>query len=293
MNARSTWLAWWPALLLIPLLASALAFDRAQVVRQHEGARAHVTLVLGQQRARIESYLNERLHFIRGIAGFARIHPDVTGADLEAMAREIIAERGGIRAIQLAPNAVVTHVVPREGNEAAIGHNLLADPTRRIDVEKAIATRAMVISGPITLRQGGEGVIARMPIFVPDGASERFWGMAIMVIDVPTLYAATGTAEVVDGVRLGLRGRDGLGVAGAVFFGSPVPDAINADILLPSGRWEISAAPEGGWPETWWGRPALVAATLALAAAFLFMAIAFFRQARRLEDAADIALFNE
>jgi diguanylate cyclase len=56
--------------------------------------------------------------------------------------------------------------------------------------------------------------------------------------------------ESADGVLYAVRGKDGLGSQGAVFFGdrslfaqSPILMAIE----IPGGRWELAAVPAGGW----------------------------------------------
>ena len=46
------------------------------------------------------------------------------------LAQEMLVYYPNITAMQLAPNGVVSHIVPLKGNEKAIGHNLLSDMHR-------------------------------------------------------------------------------------------------------------------------------------------------------------------
>ena len=85
----------------------------------------------------------------------------------DPIATEMINNYRGISNLQLAPNGVVTQIYPLGGNEAAIGHDLLNDPRRRIEAQAAIESRKLTLAGPFTLVQRGMGVIGRLPVFVP------------------------------------------------------------------------------------------------------------------------------
>ena len=93
--------------------------------------------------------------------------------------------------LQLAPGGVVSKIYPLEGNEAAIGHDLLNDPARRAESMAAIEARELTLAGPFTLIQGGIAVIGRLPVFIPDDSGEdRFWGFTISLIRMDTLLDA-------------------------------------------------------------------------------------------------------
>ncbi len=47
----------------------------------------------------------------------------------------------GIDSLQIAPQAIVSDIVPLEGNEKAIGHDLLNDPKRVVAVRLAIDSK--------------------------------------------------------------------------------------------------------------------------------------------------------
>ena len=50
--------------------------------------------------------------------------------NFEATAIGMLPYYPGAASLQLAPDGVIREIVPLAGNEKAIGHNLLADPTR-------------------------------------------------------------------------------------------------------------------------------------------------------------------
>ncbi|MBF0095346.1 MAG: CHASE domain-containing protein, partial [Alphaproteobacteria bacterium] len=252
---------------VLGLLAAVATFfvvvwvDRDLSTDFRERHRTQVQAQLGKMRANLESALNARLHLVRGLAALAKSEGTIDEAGFQKFAAALLGGQPGIRSLQLAPGAVVTHIYPLQGNEAAKGHGLLADPERREAAMRAIANREFVIAGPVHLRQGGVALVGRLPIFVsPEGGGEeRFWGFSIILIDLDPLLREGGVTGESGGLQVSLRGKDGKGAAGEVFFGEPSVfdrDPVAFDILLPHGSWRLAALPVGGWPnghpgETW------------------------------------------
>lgn len=204
-------------------------------------------------RARIEGALNSRLHLAHGLGAYAKSHP-LNIDDFDAFAEGLMQSNiPGIRSLQLAPNAVVRHVYPLKGNEAIVGHDLLADPRRREAVRRTILDRLFVVAGPVKLIQGGTGLIARLPLYAaqPDPI---FWGFATVVLDVDPILRESGLYPAINPQYLAaLRGKDSLGSAGEVFFGDSrtfARDPVLMDITLPHGTWQMGVLPQGGWPTT-------------------------------------------
>ncbi|MBF0128604.1 MAG: PAS domain-containing protein [Alphaproteobacteria bacterium] len=252
---------------VLGLLAAVATFfvvvwvDRDLSTDFRERHRTQVQAQLGKMRANLESALNARLHLVRGLAALAKSEGTIDEAGFQKFAAALLGGQPGIRSLQLAPGAVVTHIYPLQGNEAAKGHGLLADPERREAAMRAIANREFVIAGPVHLRQGGVALVGRLPIFVsPEGGGEeRFWGFSIILIDLDPLLREGGVTGESGDLQVSLRGKDGKGAAGEVFFGEPSVfdrDPVAFDILLPHGSWRLAALPVGGWPnghpgETW------------------------------------------
>lgn len=88
-----------------------------------------------------------------------------------------------VSVVQLAPDGVVRFSVPLQGNEGAIGHDLLKDPKRREGALQAIRTKTTTVIGPLKLIQNGKmAIIGRKPIFREINGEERFWGFANAII---------------------------------------------------------------------------------------------------------------
>ena len=157
-----------------------------------------------------------------------------------------------VRALELAPGGIVRLVYPLRGNESIIGHDLLLDKGRNKEAHQALARHQMVVAGPLELKQGGIGAIARYPIFQvgPDGRS-TFWGFSIAVIDFPALMRVAGEAEFArQGYLYQLCWVPYGETECKVVLGDqdlPVDDAVKSKLLLPTAEWQLAVVPVKGW----------------------------------------------
>ena len=110
-------------------------------------------------------------------------------ADFESFADEILSSIGGISNLQLAPGGVIQRIHPLQGNEKAIGHNILKDDKRQAEAHSAIQERRLTLAGPFELIQGGVAVIGRNPVFVKQDGKEVFWGFTSALIFLEDLLA--------------------------------------------------------------------------------------------------------
>ncbi len=109
--------------------------------------------------------------------------------NFNAVAQDLIESNKYIDAIQLVKdNGVITHVYPLNGNEQALGYNILKDSARNKEAYKAIEKKELFFAGPFKLKQGGTAVVGRQPIF-KDG---KFFGFSAVIIKLPTLLKAAG-----------------------------------------------------------------------------------------------------
>ncbi|HET9651117.1 MAG TPA: PAS domain S-box protein, partial [Usitatibacter sp.] len=271
---------------------AAWAIDRSEAREYVAAQRLHVQDDLSAVRARLEMELNSRIHLAHGLEALATVKPELTRAEFETFARMMQEEHDGIRSLQLAQRGVVSHVYPEAGNEAALGHSLLEDPLTARVARNAIITRSLLLAGPYALRQGGEGLVARTPVFVNDARGESFWGFATVIIDFPTLMRASGMASFA-ATQFALRGRDGTGQAGAVFQGSAdvfAGEHIATEVGFPNGSWLLAARPVKGWSEAWPGRHWFLLVTALALAAIPVATIAFARASRSRDQSESLRL---
>ena len=163
-------------------------------------------------------------------------------------------EEAQLRNIAGAPGLVISLMYPMAGNEKALGLDYRKDEKQREPALRARDSRQFVLAGPINLRQGGQGFVARFPVFhQPRSPARDFLGIVSAVIDVHKLYRDSGLLDDRLSIDIALTGKDALGGKGARFYGDEriVEDKpVTADVTLPSGSWQIAAIPKSGWNVT-------------------------------------------
>lgn len=94
-----------------------------------------------------------------------------------------------IQSIQLAPDGVVTEIYPAKGNEAG-KIDLINDANRGKISRYARDTGRITIQGPFPLKQGGQGIAIRNPVYLEtDKQQKKFWGFTIVIIRVPEIFS--------------------------------------------------------------------------------------------------------
>ncbi len=270
--SQRPWLFAFLAVLLV--LVTEQVIERLALGRALEQERVGVLTSLSALRARLEGVINANLLLVHGLTAVISAHPNMDQEEFARIAQGLVDERHALRNIAGAPNMVVSLMYPRAGNEAAIGLDYRTHPVQGPAALRALRTGQPSLAGPLPLLQGGTGIIIREPVFItpatPD-AERRPWGVVSAVIDVDTLYRQAGILEALPQLRLALRGTDGSGPGGPLFFGDSrvaAQQPVTLNISVPGGAWQLAATPTGGWgqslPLPWLIR--LAGALIALAA---------------------------
>jgi len=118
------------------------------------------------------------------------------------VAQSLISTYKGISNLQLAPGGVVSVIHPIIGHEAAIGHDLFYDASRRDGAIKSITSQQVTFVGPLTLIQTGEhAIIARFPVFIDTygyrglvQAYPTWWGFTTMLCTLDDFFRDTALA---------------------------------------------------------------------------------------------------
>ena len=104
--------------------------------------------------------------------------------DFEYMARMIADQNAPISSLQLAPQGKVEYIYPEKGNEAG-KIDLFTDPDRKKEAEYARDTGETTVAGPFELKQGGNGMAVRKPVYLSTSSTytkEDFWGFTIVIL---------------------------------------------------------------------------------------------------------------
>lgn len=108
--------------------------------------------------------------------------------DFELIGQRLLESNNTIKAVQLVPNGVIKYVYPLEGNEAAIGLDVLHSELHKKEATKSIQTQKMFFAGPIELRQGGQGIVGRLPVY----SGNKFWGFSCVILTLDKLLMTSG-----------------------------------------------------------------------------------------------------
>lgn len=238
------------ALVAVGLLGLLADHQNHQLFEQH--TRAAVADRLSVVRARLEGNISRDIQIGRAVAAAFATRPTLDKNEFTTLVEHLLSEGSDLRLIAAAPDMVVSMVHPLVGNEKAVGLNYMNTPAQRDAVLRARTTGHLVLAGPLDLVQGGVGLIGRFPVLVSRPAGPPvFWGIVSAVIDLQRLYGNSGLTAADFDLDLTIRGRDGKGAAGEVFFGSDDVLAQNpliTTVSIPGGTWELAATPKGGWP---------------------------------------------
>lgn len=259
--------------LVVGLCSAALAAALAWLVIDISHTKARTEIMaqaqsqLLQIRDRLDRQLQSTLSVPETVSAFIAAQGGMSPEIFATVVGRLLEHQRNIRNLALAPDNVISDIYPRLGNERALGLRYMDNPQQRGAVERAIQTRRTVVAGPITLVQGGLGIVSRTPVFLASNpqpavvAEPRFWGIVSLTVNADALFADAGLNTEQMGFQIAARGLDAMGAQGAVFMGRPqIFDEAPAtlDVPLPGGgNWILAAVPAGGWHAA--GRvPALV-----------------------------------
>ena len=240
-----------PAILATVLVLGGFFWDSNIRERLDSAQRTAVQHQLMTVRDRLDGKLTANLQLVRGLVSVVALEPGINQARFEQAVAPLFQTSSQLRNIALAPDMVLKLIYPIAGNEQALGLVYRNEPSQWPSVQKAKESGSIVVAGPLNLKQGGIGIVARLPVHLGKSADNgNFWGIISAVIDAERLYADSGLLDPQLEIEIAIRGRDASGPQGEVFFGDPALFAatpILAEIALPMGSWQLAARPKGGW----------------------------------------------
>jgi len=243
-----------PALIaLIIAIAGAVFAEQQTVSAYQKDQRAQVKDDIGFIRNRLESNIVSNMQLVRGLVAAISSEPDMDQKRFADLASRLLNGETQLRNIAAAPNLIITMIYPVKGNEKAIGLDYRSTKNQSEAALRARVTGESVLAGPVDLVQGGQGFIARFPVFLDNKVrAENFWGIVSAVIDTDLLYRDSGLGNPLP-IQIAIVGRDGMGARGELFYGDKSvfrKNPVFTDVLLPHGSWRIAAIPNGGWSAT-------------------------------------------
>ncbi|WP_300084994.1 CHASE domain-containing protein, partial [Rhodoferax sp.] len=230
----------------------------AGVIWQSESQRLERlrSQAFAQANDRSHALVNHLEHALSAVYTLAALVQQAHGpvTNFEAVATQMLPNYPGVSVLIQAPGGIISHAVPLPGNEKALGLNLLQDPVMRAESLLARHSGLLTLAGPLALRQGGSGLVARLPVFLDQSHGEQaFWGFVNVVLKLPQALAAVRLSDL-EG-----RGYDYklwrivpesgqlqvIAESGAALLTEPV----HTSFSVPNGGWSLSLAPKRGWQD--------------------------------------------
>lgn len=284
-HKHTTFISW--ALLSYALIAVLLVVFE-QMLERHYRSRHAQELQLQTARelnilsAELSGIINSNLSLLQGLAAHISIHPDITQTEFDSYASALFRQQPLLVSIAAAPDMVVTLIYPLEPNRSVLGLDYTQTPDQWAGIKPLSRPGQTTLAGPLELVQGGEAIIGRTAVFTLDG---EFWGVVSAPLRTEDLYRLAGLRDPSLTIQTAIRGRDGRGEAGDVFYGDPTlfNDRRNPEVTLSvgEGTWQIVAQPRSGWAVESATIPVLRGATLGILLLLTLLTLYRYRQRHR------------
>ena len=230
-------------LLLIPLYESFKTEQQSNTYR-----------IASDKAAKISFELYSRMHLNKATASFIEQNPNLDQKTFSAFVNSLIQyDNGVITSMSYEKDLVVTLIAPFEVNKNLIGVELKAKPELYEGIKKAIAYQKAFLEGPFQLENvgggigGGMGITSYMPVQITDSVTgeKKSIGVADVVMLWDKFLEVTELDVKDDWIEFAIRGVNGAGEEGAVFYGDSTifhrNDAAKISIHLPLGEWVLAA----------------------------------------------------
>ena len=173
--------------IILSIAVISVSFLRNHIEREDE--RYEMNLLLTDAHQNIEQSLKNCYTTTVSLA--LTLNNDGIPQNFDTISKKLIKSNPLVSAVQLVPNGIIKYIYPIKGNEAAMNLNILDIPDIKKEAQKSIETQKIFFAGPMQLRQGGIGIVGRLPIY----NKNTFWGFSAVVIKLETLLQTTGISS--------------------------------------------------------------------------------------------------
>jgi putative nucleotidyltransferase with HDIG domain len=209
--------------------------------------RTQVAETLAAQGRSLSAEINGRLAVLKALKNFVEgrlgAEQAITPAEFAAFGAGLSNGMSGVRSVSIAPGGVTRFIYPAAATETLTGQDLLRDarPQIRADVQRAVRSHRIAVSGPYALRPKGLGLVARQPLYTRD----NLWGLVSVVLDLPPILTDAGLDSPPQGLQIALLDRSGRLLHGKKDLLAENPVSVQVDI--PDGSWKLTGLPAEGW----------------------------------------------
>ncbi len=103
--------------------------------------------------------------------------------NFDLVGKKLLQSNSIVSAVQLVPDGIIKHIYPTKGNEAAMNLDILSSKDLKKEAQKSIETQKIYFAGPLKLKQGGIGIVGRLPVY----NENKFWGFTAVIIKLKDL----------------------------------------------------------------------------------------------------------
>jgi len=261
------------SLILIGIMLTEVILERQLRQNDFQNRQLNVTQQLNSIGSRLSGVINNNLALISGLAAHIAINPEIRQEEFERYVKAVFRQEPLLMHMAAAPDMVIGMIYPMTGNETVLGLDFNQNAAQREAALRVRQSGKMVVAGPVNLVQGGIAFIGRTGVYTGEG---EFWGIVSSPIAASELYQSAGLLDPGLEIEIAIRGKDGLGTQGAVFFGDKRlfedPRVALTNISVGNGNWQLAARPKTGWEQTSADVWALRIASLILAALLMIFA---------------------
>ena len=233
------------------LLAVSLACCRVVLIQLEQRERQHCYGIAQSQLGYLTRQVENIFNTMRLLAERC-VLPDGGVTDFDESARGVMVLRE-IRSLQLAPDGRILYSYPPQPEVTPL--DLFVDPAQKTEAMQSRDSGLPGIYGPYPLRQGGSGLLCRLPVY--RGAhGDAFWGFAIAVVEMDNFLANLAPAfSSKANLRFALFRRNGengapVSIAGCSY--DSLVDPLEINSILPNGQWSLAIEPRTGWIQPWY-----------------------------------------
>lgn len=206
---------------------------------------------------KINDVVNLRSAINQAVASYIEQNPTLTQEEFESYIASLLKNNSDkVKFIGYTCNDFkVTMIYPyNEESMQYIGLDLISKQRRTAHINECIKADKIFIEGPIKLTYSDEDAFVS---FVPVWEKNEFrnmhnnklLGIAHLVIESEKFYEITGISSCAS-LDIALKGEDGLGTDGSVFYGDSSifmkNDRVEFTIELPNGEWVLAVCPKDG-----------------------------------------------
>lgn len=190
-------------------------------------------------RYRVNRELNSLLFISNGLSSYLNVyHKELKPEKINAILKDLYSRSQHVRNLAVAVGYKITYVYPVTGNEQILGLDYQNLPKQWPHIKQAVETKAGVLSGPLTLVQGGSGLIYRYPVFIED----QYWGVVSTVINTDAFLKAAFDDMPPSDYEFAVRVKANSSQKQKAFYGNDSlftnPASFYMESEVPNGEWE-------------------------------------------------------